>query len=205
MNIKRIFGVMVLMALSLCATEVKVDGSYSKLLGNPFKAKLETKTQDISIVQGESKLIPLNVETNRNDFSFRKPELSVLNTACNNVLKSFVAEDYNVVSNASKKVSCEILPSTVVKIDYVMKDEKFMDQISDIVVHLVVRVNDNGKVYEDTIDMNKDLNLKGAANYGLLSIRSVLNLDTKDLTEYVHTILEYATYALLNKNMKKGN
>lgn len=205
MNIKRIFGVTVLMALSLCATEIKVDGSYSKLLGNPFKAKLETKTQDISIVQGESKLIPLNVETNRNDFSFRKPELSVLNTACNNVLKSFVAEDYNVVSTASKKVSCEILPSTVAKIDYVMKDEKFMDQISDIVVHLVIRVNDNGKIYEDTIDMNKDLNLKGAANYGFLSIRSVLNLDTKDLTEHIHTILEYATYALLNKNMKKGN
>ncbi|KHG33014.1 hypothetical protein [Sulfurospirillum sp. MES] len=203
MNIKRIFGVTVLMALSLCATEVKVDGSYSKLLGNPFKAKLETKTQDISIVQGESKLIPLNVETNRNDFSFRKPELSVLNTACNNVLKSFVAEDYNVVSNASKKVSCEILPSTVVKIDYVMKeDHSFANQISDIVVHLVIRVNDNGKTYEDTIDMNKDLNLKGAMQYEL-SIRSEMNIESLDLEENVKKIFENAIYSILAKN-KKG-
>lgn len=194
------------MAVGLFANEVKVDGSYSNLLGNPFKSVLETKAQDISIVQGESKLIQLKVETNRNDFSFRQPELSVISNSCNVVLKSFVSEDYNVVPNSSKKISCEILPSTTVKIDYVMKeDHSFANQISDITVHLVIRVNDNGKIYEDTIDMNKDLNLKGASNYGFLSIRSVLNLDTKDLTEHVHTILEYAIYALVNKNMKKGN
>ena len=202
MNIKRIFGIIVLCALSLCATEIKVDGSYSKLLGNPFKAKLETKTQDIAIIQGESKLIPLNVETNRNDFSFSKPELSVLNTACNNVLKSFVSEDYNIVPTASRKISCEILPRTTVKIDYVMKDDKFMEQISDIIVHLVINVNDNGKVYEDSIDMNKDLNLKGAMKYDL-SIRSEMNIESLDLEENVKKIFENAIYSILSKN-KKG-
>ncbi len=200
MNIKRIFGVTVLMALSLCATEVKVDGSYSKLLGNPFKAKLETKTQDISIIQGESKLIPLNVETNRNDFSFRKPELSVLNTACNNVLKSFVAEDYNVVSNASKKVSCEILPSTVVKIDYVMKDEKFMDQISDIVVNLDINLNIDGQIMKLSNVMNKDLN-KNGTSYGL-SIRAVWNPDYASMNENIHKIIEHSIYDMLNKAIK---
>lgn len=191
------------MVVGLFANEVKVDGKYSNLLGNPFKSVLETKSQDISIVSNESKLISLTVETNRNDFSFSKPSLEVLNTSCNNVLKSFVSEDFNIVQTASRKISCEILPTTIVKIDYVMKDDKFMDQISDIVIHLAIRVNDNGKVYEDSIDMNKDLNLKGAMKYDIFAIRSELNLDRETMEESIQKIVENAIYSILSKN-KKG-
>lgn len=199
----RLMLLVLFMVVGLFANEVKVDGKYSNLLGNPFKSVLETKSQDISIVSNESKLISLTVETNRNDFSFSKPSLEVLNTSCNNVLKSFVSEDFNIVQTASRKISCEILPTTIVKIDYVMKeDHSFANQISDITVHLVIRVNDNGKVYEDSIDMNKDLNLKGSLKYGL-SIRSEWNLENSSLEENVKKIIENAIYSILSKN-KKG-
>lgn len=189
------------MAVGLFANEVKVDGSYSNLLGNPFKSVLETKTQDISIVQGESKLIQLKVETNRNDFSFRQPELSVMSNSCNVILKSFVSEDYNVVSNNSKKVSCEILPSTTVKIDYVMKeDHSFVNQISDIIINLDISLNIDGQVMKLTNVMNKDLN-KNGTSYGV-SIRAIWNPDSSSINDNVQKIIEHSIYDILNKAMK---
>ncbi len=202
MNIKRIMCISILCTLSLCATEIKVDGSYSKLLGNPFKAKLETKTQSMSIISSSDKIVNFTVETNKKgDFGtgFSAPTFSVKASDCNNILKTFFAEDYNIVANASKTASCEILPSKVT-ISYVMDNENHMNQISDIVVDLNINLTIDGQGMKLSNTMNKDLN-KSGSHLGL-AIRAVWNPDYSSMNENVHKILEYAIYDTLNKNFK---
>lgn len=205
MNIKRIVSICALSTLSLYASTINIDGSYSKLLGNPFKGILETKTQDISIAQDESKLIFLNIETNRNDFGFRKPEISILNTSCNNVLKSFISENYNITKNAPKKIQCEILPSSSIKIEYSFQDDKTLDMISDITVKLDINIvttidTNKDKTIQDTITMNRDLNKNGKMDYGL-TIRTVWKPDFRNLEETIQRIIEHSIFEILNKNM----
>lgn len=202
MDIKRIMCISILCALSLCATEIKVDGSYSKLLGNPFKAKLDTKTQSMSIISSNDKIVDFTVETNKKGYfgtGFSAPTFNVKASDCNNILKTFFAEDYNIVANASKTASCEILPSKIT-ITYVMENERYMNQISDIVVDLNINVNIDGQAMKLSNTMNKDLNKKGE-NYDF-TLRLVLNIDSKNVEETIQNIIENSIYAMLNKNLK---
>ncbi len=199
---KKLFLCLLLLGASLFASEVKVDGTYSKLLGNPFKAKLEVKTQDMSIVSADVKKVDFIVETNRNDFSFMKPVFSI-ESSCNDVLKTFLAEDYKIVSSSNNSAICEII-SPKVTLTYVMEQERWMNQLSDIVVELSIRVKviSNGVVKEFTVanKMDKDLNKKGS-NYGL-SIRAVWNPDYKNVEQNIQMIVEHSVYELLNQNLK---
>ena len=205
MKLRRTMGVLIISAIGLLASDIVVDGTYSKLLGNPFKAKLEKKTQDISIVASPSKKIDFVVETNRNDFSFHKPAFAIDSSSCINVLKTFLAEDYNIVSGDNNSATCEIL-NPKVTLSYVMKDERWMEQLSDIVVEMGIRAKliQNGAVKEFTVTnkMDKDLNKKGE-NYGL-SIRAVWNPDYKNVEQNIQNIAEHSIYEMLNKNLKGG-
>lgn len=203
MKLRHIVGVCVISTIGLYASDIVVDGTYSKLLGNPFKAKLEKKTQDMSVIASASKKIDFKVETNRNDFSFHKPAFTIDSSSCINVLKTFLAEDYNIVSNANNSATCEIL-NPKVTLSYVMKDERWMDQLSDIVVEMSIRVKliQNGAVKEFTVTnkMNKDLNKKGE-NYGF-SIRAVWNPDYKNVEQNIQNIAEHSIYEMLNQQLK---
>lgn len=205
MKLKRTMGVLVIGAVSLFASDIVVDGSYSKLLGNPFKAKLEKKTQDMSVVASQSKKLDFVVETNRNDFSFNKPAFSLDASSCINVLKTFLAEDYNIVSGANNSATCEIL-SPKVTLTYIHEQEKWLEQLSDITVEMGLRVKiiQNGAVKEFTATnkMDKDLNKKGE-NYGL-SIRAVWNPDYKNVEHNIQNIVEHSIFDILNKNLKGG-
>lgn len=205
MKLRRVVGLCVISAIGIFASDIVVDGSYSKLLGNPFKAKLEKKTQDISVVASQSKKIDFTVETNRNDFSFNKPAFSIDSSSCVNVLKTFLAEDYNIVSNANNSATCEIL-NPKVTLTYVHEQEKWLEQLSDINVEMGIKVKiiQNGAVKEfmATNKMDKDLNKKGE-NYGL-SIRTVWNPDYKNVEKNIQNIVEHSISDILNKNLKGG-
>lgn len=202
MKLKRTMGVLVISAVSLFASDIVVDGSYSKLLGNPFKAKLEKKTQDMNVVASQSKKLDFVVETNRNDFSFNKPAFSIDSSSCINVLKTFLAEDYNIVSSANNSATCEIL-SPKVTLTYIMKDERWMEQLSDIVVEMGIRVKvvTNGVVKEFTANnkMDKTLGKKGD-NYNF-TIRATWNPDYSNVEQSIHKIVENSIYEMLNKNL----
>lgn len=202
MKLKRTMGVLVIGAVSLFASDIVVDGSYSKLLGNPFKAKLEKKTQDMSVVTSQSKKIDFVVEANRNDFSFNKPSFSIDSSSCINVLKTFLAEDYNIVSGANNSATCEILTPKVT-LTYIHEQEKWLNQLSDIVVEMGIRVKvvTNGVVKEFTVNnkMDKTLGKKGD-NYNF-TIRAAWNPDYSNVEQSIHKIVENSIYEMLNKNL----
>ncbi|WP_067174757.1 hypothetical protein [Sulfurospirillum sp. UCH001] len=202
MKLKRTMGVLVIGAVSLFASDIVVDGSYSKLLGNPFKAKLEKKTQDMNVVASQSKKLDFVVETNRNDFSFNKPAFSIDASSCANVLKTFLAEDYNIVSGANNSATCEIL-NPKVTLTYIHEQEKWLNQLSDIVVEMGIRVKvvTNGVVKEFTVNnkMDKTLGKKGD-NYNF-TIRAAWNPDYSNVEQNIHKIAENSIYEMLNKNL----
>lgn len=198
------FFIMLLMVIGcVFASEVKVDGAYSKMLGNPFKAKLEVKTQDIAVVSSPVKNLELVVETNRErEFGFYNPTFTLNSSDCSNVLRTFLSEDFNIVATSSNSATCEIVRGKVI-LTYVREQERWMNQLSDIVVELTVRVKStvNGTVKEFTADskMNKELNKTGE-NYGL-SIRAVWNPDYSNVEQNIQKIAEHSIYDILNKNL----
>lgn len=190
---------------SLCASEIVVDGSYSRLLGNPFQAKLGVKTKDIA-VSDESKIIPVEVTTNRNDFGslYKKPEFTVDAGSCKNVLKTFFAETYNVDNSSSNTASCEI-EKVKVNISYVFEKEQWLEQVSNIEVETTLKVKLTIDGVSQIVLLNDKMDKtlgKDGTNYGL-SIRSVWKEDTSNIDENIKKIMEHSMYRMLLTKDKK--
>lgn len=206
MILKRILCLSLLSAFSLYASEIKLDGTYSSLLGNPFKAKLEIKNSDIAVVNVPSQIVAFNVETNTKEFfGASKPDFSIDANACTVVLKSFFSEDYNLNSKANKSVVCEILPSNI-SLVYALENERHINQLSDIIVELNVRVKmtENAKELFNQVlstKMNKDLNKQWVMQYNL-NIKKDFKFDALNTEKEIQKIVEHAIYDLLNKNVK---
>jgi len=191
-------------ASSLCATEIVVDGKYSSLLGNPYKAKLEVKSSDMSIISGSSKVINAVVNTGKTDFGslYRQPEFTIDASSCNKVLKSFMAEDYNIVPGAQNTASCEI-ESVKVNLTYAFNNDSHLNVISNVEVEtgIVVKIIKDGVTKEMRASDKLDQTLgRDGKNY-MNSIRSDAKLDSKSTEENVQMILENSIYRMLN-NMK---
>lgn len=187
---------------SLCATEIVVDGKYSSLLGNPYKAKLEVKSSDMSIISGSSKVINAVVTTSKADFGslYRQPEFTIDASSCNKVLKSFMAEDYNIVPGAQNTASCEI-ESLKVNLTYAFNNDSHLNVISSIEVEssIVLKIVKNGVVKEIKLNDKLDQTLgKDGTNY-FGAILSKINLDSKNTEENIQYILEHSIYKMLNK------
>lgn len=205
MTLKRILYLSLLSVFSLYASEIKLDGTYSSLLGNPFKSKLEVKTSDIAVLAVPSQVIPFEVETNTRDYFGAKPEFSINANACSVVLKSFFSEDYNLNAKADKSVVCEILPSKIYLV-YALENERHVNQISDIVVELNLRVKmiENGKeIFNQVLvnKMNKDLN-KEFIMQTTFYIKKDFKFDSTNTEKEIQKIVEHAIYDSLNKNLK---
>lgn len=204
--IHKFFLVLFVFAISLMASVINVDGTYSSLLGNPFKAKLEVKSSDISIVSSSSQLVNFEVETNTKEFfGSSKPEYSIQANACSVVLKSFFSEDYNISPNANKSVVCEILPSKI-NLVYALENERHINQISDIVIELNFRVRmvENGRDIFDSVlsnKMDRDLNKQWVMQYNL-NIKKDFKFDLTNTDKEIQKIVEHAIYDSLNKNLK---
>jgi len=197
-TVKKLF-IFLLLFSGLFATEIVVDGAYSGLLGNPFQAKLGVKSQDIS-VSAESKMIPIEVSTNRNDFGsiYRKPEFTINSSSCQNVMKTFFAEKYNVVNSSNNKASCKI-ENVKVNISYVFEKEQWTEQISNIEVETAwqVKLSFDGVAHIRNLNYTMDKTLgKDGTNYGL-SIRTVWKPDTSSIEENIKKIIEYSMYRTL--------
>lgn len=195
--------VFLLFASGLFATEIVVDGKYSSLLGNPYKAKLEVKNSDISIISGSSKIINAVVTTNKTDFGslYRQPEFSINSSSCNNVLKSYMSEDYNIVTGAQNSASCEI-ESLKVNLTYAFNNDSHLDVISNVEVEtgIVVKIVKNGVIKEVKLSDKLDQTLgRDGKNY-MNSIRSDMKLDSKSTEENIQMILENSIYRMLNNN-----
>lgn len=189
---------------SLCATEIVVDGKYSSLLGNPYKAKLEVKSSDMSIISGSSKVINAVVTTSKADFGslYRQPEFIIDASSCNKVLKTFMAEDYKIVDGAQNTASCE-LESVKVNLTYAFNNDSHLNVISNVEVEtgIVVKIIKDGVVKEMRASDKLDQTLgRDGKNY-MNSIRSDAKLDSKSTEENVQMILENSIYRMLN-NMK---
>ena len=189
---------------SLCATEIVVDGKYSSMLGNPYKAKLEVKSSDMSIINGSAKVINAVVNTGKTDFGsmYRQPEFTIDASACNKVLKSFMAEDYNIVSGAQNTASCEI-ESLKVNLTYAFNNDSHLNVISNVEVEtgIVVKIIKDGVVKEMRASDKLDQTLgRDGKNY-MNSIRSDAKFDSKSTEENIQMILENSIYRMLN-NMK---
>ena len=200
----KIFIMLLMVIGCVFASEIKVDGTYSKMLGNPFKAKLEVKTQDITVVSSPAKNLELVVETNRErEFGFYNPTFSLNSSDCSNVLRTYLSEDFNIVSGSSNSATCEIVRGKVI-LTYVREQERWMNQLSDIVVELTVRVKStvNGNLKEFTVDskMDKSLGKKGD-NYNF-TIRAAWNPDYSSVEQNIQKIVEYSIYDILNKSFK---
>lgn len=189
---------------SLCATEIVVDGKYSSLLGNPYKAKLEVKSSDMSIINGSTKVINAVVNTGKTDFGsmYRQPEFTINASSCNNVLKSFMAEDYKIVDGAQNTAYCEI-ESLKVNLTYAFNNDSHLNVISNVEVEtgIVVKIVKNGVIKEVKLSDKLDQTLgRDGKNY-MNSIRSDAKFDSKSTEENIQMILENSIYRMLN-NMK---
>ena len=152
-----------------------------------------------------SQVIPFEVETNTRDYFGAKPEFSINANACSVVLKSFFSEDYNLDAKADKSVVCEILPSKI-SLVYALENERHINQISDIVVELNLRVKmiENGReVFNQVLlnKMNKDLNKEFIMQY-TLNIKKDFKFDFTNTEKEIQKIVEHAIYDSLNKNLK---
>ncbi|QIR75361.1 hypothetical protein FA592_03605 [Sulfurospirillum diekertiae] len=197
---KKVF-VFLLLVNGLFATEIVVDGKYSSLLGNPYKAKLEVKSSDLSIISGSSNIINAVVTTNKNDFGsiYRQPEFTIAASSCNKVLKNFMAEDYNIVSTSENSATCEI-ESLKVNLTYAFNNDSHLNVISTIEVEtgIVIKIVKNGVIKEVRTSDKLDQTLgRDGKNY-MNSIRTDMKLDSKSTEENIQMILENSIYRMLN-------
>ena len=200
---KRIILASLLLASAVFAkTEtMELTGVYSEQMGNPFKKVLNiNKTKNINIYS-ENKDVVLKVESNlTRDITHMIPhpeKIIVKNKSAENILEDFYIEDFNVVHSSNNAVTLNIISGDV-SLNYSFADERVgAHHLMGIEVNLLVSING----IEKKITMDETLGKKGQ-DYDLIISKSI-TIDTANLKEKVHEIIETSLYILIKGEKDK--